>query len=602
MQRRSFQIALWMALVGVTLGMTPLSALANGWLDAGHAYRHGEIARAIPNLDVVGRGNDVMLGHLSPVVRAVARKGEVAPLLGNLGTYHRQISTTNELAQKYFDEGLILTYGFNHAEAIRSYKDAITLDASCAMCYWGIALALGPNINAPMDPSTVPDALAALAKAQELAPGASASEQAYIRALGARYSSNVAPDADRAPLDRAYANEMKLLATTYPDDNDAVTLYAEALMDLSPWQYWTKDGKPTDNTMEIVSALQAVVGRAPDHPGANHYLIHATEASQTPELAIPSAERLEKLVPGAGHLTHMPAHTYWRVGRYLDAARVNETAITVDEATFRRGVTGADQGSHTFYALAYYPHNIHFLFAASHMSGRKELALTAARKLVSVIPAEAYKEVPGLEDFRPMPLFAMVRFGMWDEIMAEPAPPAEMQYTTGIWHWARGLAALRKGQRDAANTELAVVTALAKSDAMKQLTLPSFATAATMLEIASNILGGELAAADGKTDDAIMLLQQAVKIQDGLAYTEPPPWFYPARHNLGAVLLEANRPVEAEAVYREDLHQYPYNGWTLVGLSKSLYAQHKDVEATEIESRAAEALKSADVRITASRF
>jgi tetratricopeptide (TPR) repeat protein len=397
----------------MAIGVTPLTARALEWRGGAGGQRFQAIQSGDVQVDGHAHAATLSMRELrASVIRAEAQAaGELTPLFGNLGSHHHQITTGSELAQRYFDEGLILTYGFNHAEAIRSFRDAITVDSACAMCYWGIALALGPNINAPMDASAVPDALVALEKALQLAPVASAAEQAYIHALTARYSS--APAADRTELDLAYANAMRELAARNPDDLDAVTLFGEALMDLSPWQYWTPDGKATEYTPEIVAVLESVLARSPNHPGANHYYIHAVEASKSPDRALPSARRLETLVPGAGHLTHMPSHAYWRVGQYTDAGRVNEQAILVDEATFRRGVQGADQGSHAFYSLSYYPHNVHFLFAASHMQGRRELAMTAARKLVTVIPDPAYREIPALEDFRPMPLYAMVRFGMW---------------------------------------------------------------------------------------------------------------------------------------------------------------------------------------------
>jgi tetratricopeptide (TPR) repeat protein len=567
--------ALLIFVVAVTIGITPLTARALEWRSGANGYRFQQIKPVSDHLDGHAHATPLSMREVRSTVMSAsaAAAGEVTPLFGNLGSHHKQITTSSELAQRYFDEGLILTYGFNHAEAIRSFRDAISLDPACAMCYWGIALALGPNINAPMDAAAIPDALAALEKATELSPAVSPAEQAFIKALAVRYSD--APDADRVELDMAYANAMRELAARYPDDLDAVTLFAESVMDLSPWQYWTPDGQATKYTPEIVAALESVLARNANHPGANHYYIHAVEASRSPERALPSAQRLETLVPGAGHLTHMPSHVYWRVGQYRDAGRVNEQAIVVDEATLRRGISGADQGSHSFYALAYYPHNVHFLFAASHMQGRGELALTSARKLVAVIPDQAYREVPALEDFRPMPLFAMVRFGRWSEILAEPRPADDLQYTTGIWHWARGLAYLRQGDIVASEREYEQVAAISKTDAMRELSLASFPKAATLLEIATHVLGGELASAGGRADEAMARFQTAVALQDELAYIEPPAWFYPVRHNLGAALLAAGRAGEAEAVYQEDLRQYPNNGWSLLGLSKSLEAQGK---------------------------
>jgi tetratricopeptide (TPR) repeat protein len=518
----------------------------------------------------------------------------VAPLLGNLGSHQHPISTGTPLAQRYFDEGLILTFGFNHAEAIRSYSDAIKLDPACAICYWGIALALGPNINLPMDPAAVPDAWAALQRGLELAPGASPAERDYIQALTNRYSPD--PAADRGALDLAYADAMRELSHKYPDDLDAASLFAEALMDLTPWQYWTKDGQPTTYTPEILSTLESVLARDPEHPAANHYYIHAVEASAQPERAIPSAERLATLVPGAGHLVHMPAHTFWRVGRYHDAELANEHAIHVDENYIPdRNVSG-------FYPIAYYPHNIHFLFAAAQMEGRSALAIDAARKLVSKVPEQAYRDFPPAEDYLPTPLFALVRFGKWDDLLQEPAPPADLRYTTGLWHWARGLAALRLGQIELARAEHDQHNVIAREPALGELTLASFAPATTNLQLASQILTGELAGASGQRDDQVSHLQQAVKLQDGLDYTEPPAWFYPVRQSLGAALLAAGRPTEAEAVYREDLSQYRENGWSLFGLAQSLRAQGKSAEADEVQRRFEAAWQYADLTLTSSRF
>jgi tetratricopeptide (TPR) repeat protein len=548
-------------------------------------------------------------------------EAEESSLLGNLGDHHHPITTDSELAQRYFNQGLILTYGFNHELAVQSFKDALELDPKCAMCYWGIAYALGPNINAPMEDAAVPEAYAAIQQAQKLAASwppfisavpevsaaiqqeqkltanVSAREHAYIQALAKRYVAE--PVADRAELDLAYANAMRQVAQQYPYDPDAATLFAEALMDLMPWNYWTKDGQPTEYTNEIVTTLEAVLEHNPNHAGANHFYIHAIEASQTPERAIPSAERLETLVPGAGHLVHMPAHVYWRTGRYQDAFRINEVAIHSDEHT----VGGKpDQGAHTLYSLLYYPHNIHYLMAAAQMQGRSQEALAAARRVATDIPLSAYQEVAAMEDFMPLPLFAMVRFGQWEAILNEPQPQAEFQYSTGIWHWARGLAYTRQGNLDKAAVEYDKLVAIGQSEAMQNLTLYSFAQASTMLDIATHLLAGELAGARGETDEMIAELEEAVAIQDNLHYIEPPAWHFPVRHYLGAALLELGRAEEAEAVYREDLRQYPNNGWSLFGLAESLKAQGKADQAGETQEQFEETWQYADVTLGASRF
>lgn len=531
-----------------------------------------------------------------PPAEAAPTTPEIA-LLGNLGDHHYPISTGSEMAQRYFNQGLMLTYGFNHELAIQSFQAALKLDPACAMCYWGIAYALGPNINAPMEGAAVPQAYAAIQKAQELAPRASAVEQALIAALAKRYAAE--PVEDRSSLDKAYADAMRQVVKQYPNDLDAAALFAEALMDLMPWNYWTKDGQPTEYTNEIVTTLESVIARNPDHAGANHFYIHAVEASQTPERAIPSAQHLEGAVPGAGHLMHMPAHAYWRTGRYADAYRVNITAVHSDEQ-----IVGGkpDQGSHTLYSLLYYPHNIHFLMAAAQMQGRSQEAIAAARRVASDIPLSAYQEVAAMEDFMPLPYFALVRFGKWEEILQEPQPDAQFQYATAIWHWARGLAYTRQGQLDQAAAESEQLAAIAQTDTIKGLTLYSFAQASTMLDIAGHVLAGELAGAQGDNVKMIAELEKAVEIQDNLHYIEPPAWHYPVRHNLGAALMQLERFAEAEAVYREDLRQYPENGWSLFGLAQSLQAQSKTAEAAEVQQRFEAAWQEADVQLSASRF
>jgi tetratricopeptide (TPR) repeat protein len=567
------------------------------------------LAGALPASAHTGHGeHDYASLNQAPVASSNAN---VAPLHGTLGTYSMSVGAT-AAAQQYFDEGINLTYGFNHAEAIRSFQDALTLDPACTMCAWGIALALGPNINAPLDPAAVPEANAAIDLAKRLAMRATQKERDFVDALATRYGPNAIED--RTQLDVAYANAMRELAKRYPDDLDAQTLFAESLMDLTPWNYWTKDGQPTEETHEILSVLEQVLARNPNHPGANHFYIHAIEASFTPEKALPSAERLETLVPGAGHLVHMPAHVYWRTGMYADAVRINEKAINVDKATIVR--TPGDSSVHSFYALAYVPHNIHFVFAGAQMSGRGELALEAANKLVASIPEDAYAMAPGLEDFRPMPLFAMARFGNWDAIMAEPRPADTFQYTTGIWHWARGLAFVRQSQFGEAEQELRSLVAIAQTDAMRELTLASFPKASTLLELAGHVLEGEILAAQGSTDAAVEALEKAVKIQDDLSYIEPPAWYYPVRHNLGAVLVAAGRYSQAEDVYREDLRQFPENGWALFGLQQSLFGQipaHNTMDlryryaadiqaAQDVWTRFTVAFKDADVALQSSRF
>lgn len=518
----------------------------------------------------------------------------VPRLLENLGDHSHPISTRVPLAQRYFDQGLVLTYGFNHEGAIDAFREAARLDPECAMCFWGIALAHGPNINAPMGPDGARAAWEALQAARRLAPKASPAEQAYIEALSARYASE--PAADRATLDRAFADAMRELHRRFPEDSDAATLFAEAVMDLMPWDYWTPDGKPRVGTEEVVRTLEAVLARDPQHPGANHYLIHALEEHQ-PERAEAAADRLAKIAPDAGHLVHMPSHIYWRVGRYQDATEINELAAAADVAYF------AWCRSPVFYAAAYYNHNVHFLWSAAAMEGRSDLALTAARRLAANIPAAEIATYPWLEDFLTVPVLTLARFGRWDRILGEPRPSEALPYATGIWHYTRGLALTRQGRLEEAGAELAAFERIARDPALDALVYDvAGGTAGQRLRVGLHHLQGELLAARGDRPAAVRALEEAVRAQDAMNYIEPPAWYFPVRQALGAVLLDARRPAEAEAVYRVDLQHYPRNGWSLFGLEKSLRAQGKQVEAKMAASGFANAWTRADVELSASRF
>lgn len=510
-----------------------------------------------------------------------------------LGDHHHEITTSSPEAQRYFDQGLILTFGFNHEEAIDSFQEAARLDPACVMCSWGVAYALGPNINAPMGPEAAQGALAAVAHAQALAGAASPKEQAYVAALATRYSAD--PEADRAALDAAYAAAMKELHANYPDDLDAATLYAEALMDLRPWQLYSVDGTPAPETPEIEAVLESVMERDPKHPGANHYYIHAVEASYTPERALPAAERLEHVAPEAGHLVHMPSHIFWRVGLYQRAEEINRRASAADEQYFswcgRQGIYGA----------AYYPHNVHFLWAAASEQGDSELALMASRKLAAQIPDEMVETLPFTEQFRPIPVQTLARFGRWDAVLGEPAPPPAHRYSRGVWHYARGLAQLRKGDPDASAAELEALRAIAAGDDMAAQDLTG-ESAARSLGLAAHQLAGELAAERGDIDTAIAELNAGIAIQDSMVYTEPPRWHMSLRQTQGAILLESGRAAEAEAVYRTDLEHYPRTGWSLYGLAEALRAQGQTAEADLVQKGFEEAWANADVQLASSRF
>jgi len=396
------------------------------------------------------------------------------PLLEGLSSHSMPITTRSPLAQKYFDQGLRLMYGFNHPEAIRAFEVAGQIDPGCTMCWWGVALSLGPNINAPMDPSSTVAAVAALEKAQSRALLSTPRELGYVTALANRYSTS--PDTDRATLDRLYADAMRVHAKRFPDDLDAQTLTAEAVMDLSPWDYWTKDGEPKATTGEIVALLEGVLGRDPDHPGANHYYIHAVEASRDPGRALASAKRLETLAISAGHLVHMSAHTYMRVGMYREASAANARGALADEEYMAWCRSGG------FYPAVYYPHNLHFLWASETMEGKSAAAIQTARKLQSKLTPQAVIDFPPAEEQVPVVYYALVRFGRYDEMLAEPAPPETQAYATGMWHHARGMAFAGKGQLDEARAELGLLDAIAVEPKLQALIFPA-APAGTLLAL-----------------------------------------------------------------------------------------------------------------------
>ncbi len=522
-----------------------------------------------------------------------APSGALAPRLLNLGNHTFPVTTRSPEAARFISQGLNLAYGFNHAEAARSFREAARLDPECAMAYWGQALVIGPNINAPMDPADEPRALALVKEALTRKGNASPREQAYIDALAERYSGR--PE-DRKERDWAYAAAMKRVAEQFPDDLDAAALYAEAVMDLRPWGYWMRDGQPYEGTLEVKRLLESVIQRNPRHPGALHFYIHLMEPTTEAAKAEAAADTLLTLAPAAGHLVHMPSHIYQRIGRYADAVRSNELAILADEDYITQCRA---QG---LYPMAYYPHNIHFLWFAAQMDGQGARAIQAAREVASKIDDRALEEIPMLAGFRIVPYFALTRFHRWDEMLREKEPPKGQTFMRGIWHYARGLSFLGKGQLAEAERELELVRqALASNDKVLDEPLFSPNTARAILEIAPEVLAGEIAAARKQYDKAIAHLERAVRLEDGLVYTEPAEWHYPPRHALGAVLLEAGRPAEAETVYWEDLRRNPANGWALTGLLQALRAQSKDEDAALVEKRLAAAWARSDVKLTSSR-
>lgn len=527
----------------------------------------------------------------SPQAQQASPTGAVAPRLQKLGTHVFPVSTRNKQAQLFMNQGLNLSYAFNHAEAGRAYREAQRLDPNLAIAFWGEALALGPNINAPMDPASEPKALEAIQKAIALKAKASPRERALIEALKYRYNGRAE---DRRANDIAYADAMRKVHLQFPGDQDIAMLYVESVMDLRPWGYWTRDGRPYERTAEVVALTEQVIERNPNHPGALHLYIHLMEAFQA-DKAEAAADRLLTLMPAAGHMVHMPAHIYQRVGRYADAQRSNEMAIAADEDYI------AQCRAQGLYPMAYFPHNIHFLWFAATAEGNSKLAIEAARKAASRVDDETLKAVPLLAGFRVVPYFALTRFGKWDEMLAEPEPPETSAYLRGMWHYARGTSFLGKGQTNEADQEFAKLRELMSEKSLDQ---PLFSpnTGRAILTIGQEVLAGEIDAAKKNYDSAIAHLERAVRLEDALVYTEPAEFPYPPRLALGAILLEADHPAEAETVYWEDLRRNKENGWALFGLMQALKAQNKNDEAALIEARFKKAWQHADVTLKASRF
>lgn len=519
----------------------------------------------------------------------------IAPVLEGLGDHHFPVTTTSAESQKYFDQGLKLTYAFNHSEALRSFKEAARLDPQNAMAYWGWALVLGPNINLPMTEDVVAQAFRASRRALALAERVSEREQAYIEALAKRYAED--PTADRKLLDQAYARAMGELVERYPGDLDAATLYAAALMNLSPWDYWNLDGSPRGQTDDVLSTLQSVVDRDPEHAGALHYYIHTVEARH-PERGEEHADRLAGLMPGAGHIVHMPSHIYMRVGRFADSYKANRRAVEADHQYITQCRA---QG---IYPLNYFPHNIHFMAWSAMMQGRPEAALAAARKMVDEVPHELRSDQNawGLhETFLAQPIFVLVRFGKWQEMLAEPRPPAESEFLTGIWHYGRALAHIHAGRLAQARKELRPLTAAREAVAGSEHYI-GFGTAESLLTIAEEVVEGELAYAEGYVLEGLAHIERAVRLQDGLLYNEPPDWYFPVRHVLGAMLLDAGRPKEAEVVYADDLRRNPGNGFSLLGLQTALERQDRQADALAVAARFERSWSDATHELTSSRF
>lgn len=544
---------------------------------AADAARLFDPARLQAGLCGGGRAGEGSLSRLValfaiPAAHAATQPGEAPPLYDNLGTFSMKVTTASPQAQAYFDQGVRLMFGFNHAEAIRAFKEAQRLDPRCAMCFWGEALSLGANINVPMDPEASPPAWEALQKAVAATDTETDVEKALIEALKARYS--IDSKSYRAPFDAAYADAMKAVHERFPDNQEVAVFFAESAMDTQPWDYWEADRvTPKGRIGPAIAAIERVLAANPNHPGAIHLYIHLTEASADPWKAEAPAERLAALMPGQGHLVHMPSHTYYRVGRFKDSLASNIAAAQADEAFIRTANAGKG-----LYANAYYPHNVHFVLTSALMAGDARNTLAAADKLAGILSTEMALTVPGLvQPVMAAPYTARARFAAPDDVLALPRPDPRFPFVVAHWHYARGVALVLKDDAARARAEIEAIKAIRTGDGMKVL-VDANVPAPQVLQIAELVIGARIAQAAGNYADSAKLLREAIAIEDTIPYMEPPYWDYPLRQTLGAVLLQAGRTDEAVQAFREVLMRVPGNGWALWGL-KEAYAKAGDAFA-----------------------
>jgi tetratricopeptide (TPR) repeat protein len=511
-------------------------------------------------------------GDTAQQAAASAAEDDDVPLWNFLGDLSYSITTKDEMAQRYFDQGLRLSYAFNHPEALRAFRKAQEIDPGCAMCYWAEAFALGPNINAPMPASAVEPAFAAVSKAQALAAGATDREKALIAALAKRYSPD--PEADRGALNEAYADAMAEVAADFPEDHDIAALYADSVMNVSPWDYWEADhSTPKGRVGNAIEAVEGVLAENPDHPFAIHLYIHLVEASTTPERAEPYADRLGGAMPGAGHMVHMPGHIYFRVGRYLDALASNHAAVAADEFLFEQV---EDPG---LYAYSYYPHNVHFLLESARLAGDRETALEAAEKLPGTMSDEVTRALPWVQIIAASPYFAHAQFSDPETTLAVPEPAGdEFPYLKAMWHYARGVAQAARGDEAAARAEADAIAEMEQATDWTSM-VEGGVPAPDLLRLARHVVAGRIAQAKGDYDAAAGEFEEAAAIQDALPYLEPPYWYYPVRQSQAAALLQAGKAEEAERVFQRSLIDFPNNAWSLYGLMEAQKARGDEAGA-----------------------
>ena len=520
-----------------------------------------------------------------------------APLLNGLGSHSFTISSKVEGVQDYFNQGLIMAFAFNHAESIRSFKAAQKLDPNCAICFWGEALALGPNINvtsdgkAIMSPQERLDAFERTNKAMSLIEFASPKEKDFILTLKSRYNGDV--NSSRVPLDIAYAEAMEALSSKYSDDTDAASLYAEALMNTMPWNYWAEDGIPKPDTIKVINTIESVLDKDPNHPLAIHLYIHAVEASSDPGRAEEAADRLADLVPGAGHLVHMPSHIYWRVGRYEDASLANIAAAKVDEEYI------AQCNAQGFYPALYYPHNVHFLWAASTMEGMSDLSIESAIKVSNYVSPEQIRNIPFLEFFHTIPLLSYVRFAKWDKVFSYERPDEDFKFSNSIFNYALSVAHAANGNSFEANRFQSMILNDIESEEVNAMVMAGHPTK-SLMKIASLLASGSIDMYSGYYSGAIAHFKEAVTIQDTLPYTEPPFWYYPTRQTLGHALLMNNSFEEAALVFEKDLKDYPRNGWSYFGLHLAQNKLNNQEESIDALNKFKEIWGRADISINSS--